>query len=109
MEYRKVKNTEQECFVFDPHPSGGPCKATSKREVELNRNTEDKIKIVEKGGLKIKDILGYKNPFKTLSCNAKTCPLCTESKYVNIQSKERKISCRTNNVGYKGTLKGVRR
>ena len=76
-------------------------KQLQKREEELNRNTEERIKIVEKGGLKVKDILGSKKPFKTPSCDEKTCPLCTESEFVAIQSEEKKISCRTNNVGYR--------
>ena len=101
MEYRKVKNTVQKILSVTPTPGGVLAKQLQKREEELNRNIEERIKIVEKGGLKIKDILGSKNPFKTLSCNEKTCPLCTESEFVHIQSEDRKISCRTNNVGYR--------
>ena len=97
----RSKTQYKSVLFVTPTPGGVLAKQLQKREEELNRNTEERIKIVEKGGLKIKDILGSKNPFKTLSCNEKTCPLCTESEYVHIQSEERKISCRTNNVGYR--------
>ena len=41
-----------------PTPGGVLAKALQKREEELNKNNKERIKIVEKGGLKIKDILG---------------------------------------------------
>ena len=84
-----------------PTPGGVLAKELQKREAELNRNTDERIKIVEKGGLKIKDILGAKDPFKKSNCSEKTCPLCTESEFIDIQTEERKISCRANNVGYR--------
>ena len=95
-------NTHYKSVLFvTPTPGGALAKQLQKREEELNRNTEERIKIVEKGGLKIKDILGSKNPFKTLNCEEKTCPLCMESEMVHIQPEEKKISCSTNNVGYR--------
>ena len=56
---------------------------------------------MEKGGLKVKDILGAKNPFKWSNCSEKTCPLCTKSDIVDIETEEVKIPCSTNNVGYR--------
>ena len=58
-------------------------------------------KIEEKGGLKIKDILCSTNPFPKPKCIQKSCPLCTESKFVEVNTEEIKISCNTNNIGYK--------
>ena len=84
-----------------PTPGGVLMKALQKREEELNKNSKERVKIVEKGGLKIKDILGSKNPFKKSKCSQKTCPLCTPSDLVDIQSEEVKIVCNTNNVGYR--------
>ena len=83
-----------------PTPGGVLAKELQKREAELNKNTEERIRIVEKGGLKIKDILGSKNPFKKSNCNQKTCPLCTNSENVDTHSDEVKIPCNSNNVGY---------
>ena len=76
-------------------------KELQKREAELNRNNQERIKIVEKGGLKVKNILCAKNPFKKSKCELKTCPLCTNSEFVEVSSEEVKIACNTNNVGYK--------
>ena len=51
--------------------------------------------------MKLKDILGSKNPFPKSKCIKKTCPLCTESQYVDVDTEEVKIECNTNNVGYR--------
>ena len=66
------------------------------REKELNKNSKERIKIVETGGIKIENILTNKNPFKNEPCDQKWCPLCKFST---------KISCNTNNVGYSWTCK----
>ena len=76
-------------------------KELQKREAELNRNNQERIKIVEKGGLKVKNILCAKNPFKKSKCELKTCPLCSNSEFVEASSEEVKVACNTNNVGYK--------
>ena len=39
-----------------PTPGGQLMKELQKREAELNKNNQDRIKIVEKGGLKVKNI-----------------------------------------------------
>ena len=84
-----------------PTPGMVLAKALQKREEELNKNKKERVKMVEKGGLKIKDILGSKNPFKKSKCEQKTCLLCIPSELVEIDSKEIKIPCNTNNVGYR--------
>ena len=76
-------------------------KELQKREAELNRNNQERIKIVEKGGLKVKNILCAKNPFKKYKYELKTCPLCSNSEFVEASSEEVKVACNTNNVGYK--------
>ena len=43
-----------------PTPGGALAKELRKREEELNKNNQERIKIVEKGGLKMKDILTTK-------------------------------------------------
>ena len=75
-------------------------KELRQREEELNKNNEERIKIVEKGGMKIKDILGTTNPFKTSKCSQKDCPLCINSTHV-VCSENSKIPCNTNNIGYR--------
>ena len=84
-----------------PTPRGVVMKEVQQREEELNRNSDERILVVEKGGLKIKDILCSKNPFKKSKCHQKTCPLCAESEFVQGSSEEIKVPCSTNNVGYR--------
>ena len=59
-----------------PTPGSGLLKELKFREQELNRNKGERIRIVEKGGLKIEKILTQKNPFKEEKCKEKWCPLC---------------------------------
>ena len=47
-----------------PTPGGVLAKQLRQREEELNHNSKDRIKIEEKGGMTMKDILTSKNPFK---------------------------------------------
>jgi hypothetical protein len=81
-------------------PEGFLAKELGKREEELNRNNSERIKIEEKGGLKIKDILISKNPFKKSKCIQKSCPICTDSQSIDTNA-EVKIPCKTHNVGYR--------
>jgi hypothetical protein len=85
-----------------PTPGGVLAKDLRIREAELNKNNQERIKIEEKGGLKMKDILCSKNPFKKTTCLQKTCPLCTTSQYVEVNTEEEvKIPCNTSNIGYR--------
>ena len=88
------------CFVT-PTPGGVLVKDLTKREQELNKNNPERIKFEERGGIKIKDILGAKNPFMKSKCILKTCPLCSGSEYIQVSPDEPKIPCNSNNVGYK--------
>ena len=84
-----------------PTPGEKLLKDLEKRESELNKNDEERIKFVEKGGFKMKNLLCSKNPFKKSKCQHKTCPLCFNSEFVEVSPEEIKIPCNTNNVGYK--------
>ena len=84
-----------------PTPGGILLKDLVKREEELNRNSKERVKIVERGGLKIKDILCTTNPFKTSNCEQKKCPLCNDSEFVQSHPEDNKIPCNSNNVGYR--------
>ena len=58
----------QKCAHCHPHPWWFLVKALTKREVELNRDDEERIKFEEQGGMKMKDILGSKNTVKESKC-----------------------------------------
>ena len=82
-----------------PTPGSGLLKELKNREEELNKHKKERIKIVEKGGMKIETLLTNKNPFKNKKCEAKGCPLC-KGEYGDF-----KIPCNTNNTGYRWICK----
>ena len=97
----KSKIQYKSVLFVTPTPGGILAKELREREAELNKNSLEQIKIEEKGGLKIKDILGSKNPFKKSKCVQKTCPICVSSEFVEASEGEIKIPCNTNNIGYR--------
>ena len=82
-----------------PTPKGELAKMLKKREMELNLNSNMNIKIIEKGGIKVKSLLVDKNPFKTSKCLISNCPFCNEDKILKICDSN-KMSCSTHNFGY---------
>ena len=66
-----------------------------KQEAEINKSSKQRIKIVEDGGVKIKDFLVCKDPFPTLKCKKKKCIICESEIHENL-----KFPCNSNNVGY---------
>ena len=95
--YTSEKNEiKYKSVLFVPVTKGGTlAKELKKREAEINKNSKERIKIVEGGGTKMKDILVVKNPFPKATCEKKKCLLCT-----NI-SNQVKIPCNSSNVGYR--------
>ena len=63
----------------------------------MNRNSNERIKFVEF----LRNTLTSKYPFKTTECTEQWCPLCQKIDIVAKNEKENKISCRTNNIGYR--------
>ena len=96
----KSKIQYSSVLFVTPTPGGVLASDVQRREEELNRNNPERVKIVERGGLKIKDILCSKNPFKKANCTQKTCPMCTGSEFIEVSPEENKIPCCANNVGY---------
>ena len=88
------------CFVT-PTPGGVLMKDLQKREAELNKEDKDRIKFVERGGMKMKNILCAKNPFTKPKCELKSCPMCSGTDFIEVSTDAAKISCNTNNVGYR--------
>ena len=65
------------------------------REQEINHNSKERIKIVEKSGQDIENILSKKDPFQKEICKEKACPICQNP------DKKMNVFCNTNNVGYR--------
>ena len=65
----KGQKIQYKSLVFvTPTPGGTLVKELTAREEELNKNNPERIKFVEKGGRKVKDIISAKNPFKKKKC-----------------------------------------
>ena len=82
-----------------PTPRGELAKMLKKRELELNKNSNMNIRIVERGGPKMKHILVKKNPFPPKKCEINFCPFCNEDENIEICSKNR-FQCSSFSVGY---------
>ena len=80
-------------------PDGVLAKDVQMKETELDKNSSERILVVEKWGLKVKEILGQKKTFKKINCVLTSCPLCTKSEYVEKSTDKVKIPCNTANVG----------
>ena len=71
--YKNTKETEinyTSILFVPPTPGSGLLKEMKIREEALNKNKRERIKIVEKGGMKIEKILTTKNPFKEEKCQS---------------------------------------
>ena len=79
-------------------------KELQNRENELNKYNEERIKIVESGGVKIEELLTKKNPFKKGKCGETKCPLCMNKN----PDGQIEILCNTNNIGYRWTCQNCK-
>jgi hypothetical protein len=92
----KNPNVSYKSVLFVPPTPGGLLTKLMKiREEEINRNSQERIKIIEKSGQNIENILVKKDPFKKENCSEKLCPICKNT------DKKLDVYCNTNNVGYK--------
>ena len=91
------KLVEYKSVLFVPVTKGGKlAKELRNREEELNRYRNERIKIIEDGGVQLRNFLVQKDPFPKLKCDQKKCLVCGSEK-----SKNLKITCNSNNVGYR--------
>ena len=93
--YKSSKKIEYKSVLFVPVTKGGTlAKELQKREEEINRFSKDRIKIVEDGGVKLKDLLVKKDPFPNPKCG-KRCLVCDSEVKESLG-----LPCNSNNVGY---------
>ena len=77
-----------------PTPQGGLAKALRKRERELNSKNEMNIRIIEKGGIKVKSILTKSDPFYRTKCDVQDCPFCSPTPLLMLNKEQ---NCRSHN------------
>ena len=82
-----------------PTPNGELANLLKKRERELNLNSKMNIRIIEKGGIKMKNLVVDKNPFEPKKCSISNCPFCNNGKTLKICESNR-MHCSTHNFGY---------
>ena len=89
--------TEYKTVLFVPVTKGGLlAKELKKREDEINKYSKTRIKIIEDGGVQLKNFLVEKDPFPTVKCEKKKCFICNSE-----ESDSMKFPCNSNNVGYR--------
>ena len=97
--------TEFNTVMFVPPTPGGKLAAQLRereKSLALNSKTKMRIKFIETGGIKIKNILSKKDPFPTQVCQSKLCPLCKDTMYsVRGKLEDYRIPCDTPSVGYR--------
>ena len=96
---QKSEKIYKSVLFVPPTPGSMLLREIRDREEELNKHNAERIKIVEKGGIKMEKILTNKNPFQKEKCQEKWCPLC-KGEYGSS-----KIACNTNNAGYRWVCK----
>ena len=98
--WNKSKVKFSSVLFVPPTPNGELLRMMKKRESELNSNNKLRLKILEKGGTKFKDMIVKKNPFKPEPCTYKVCPLCKETKFTLFDEKN-VAKCKMANIGYR--------
>ena len=98
---KKTKTKFKSVLFVPPTPGGELCKRMQQIEQSLNCNGSSRIKILEKGGIKVKNLVCKSNPYKPNPCEKPLCPVCHKGKYTTLEEGGPSIDCRTNNVGYR--------
>ena len=84
--------------MFDPYTAGSElAKRLRENEEKLAKITNTKIKIVERTGVKLQDLLTKANPWKGHDCETKNCLLC----YTKLKTEKNQTQdCHQRNVVY---------
>ena len=84
--------------MFVPHTVGSSlANAIKEKEEKVKDITGDKIKVVEKAGMKLENILTKNNPWKGSDCGRPNCLLCATKVLTN---KDKKKDCTKRNILY---------
>ena len=75
----KMKNKQQvKSVIFVPHTrNSGLARDLKEKENKLQEVTGDKVKIVERAGKKLENIIAGKDPWKGKDCGRTNCFLCS--------------------------------
>ena len=89
--------------MFVPSTPGGTLmKMLKSRFNEISADSNFKIKFIEKGGSKIKNLLVRQDPFPTSDCQDAICPICKKTSVSETGDKPTyRVPCSTESVGYR--------
>ena len=94
----EIKNKDIKSVVFIPHTKNSMlAKELRTKELEIQKVTGNRIKIVEKSGNKLEDILTGSDPWKGADCGRNNCFLCNTK---NLTGKNLKKDCTKRNILY---------
>ena len=95
--YKNSEKIEYKTVLIVPVTKDGKLlKELQQREEKVNKCSNERIKFIEDGGVRMRDLMVKKDPFPNMKCDKKKCVLCD----VNEPSKM-KFACNSNNVGYR--------
>lgn len=100
--WNKGKRQYASVLFVPATPGGVLAQNMQKRLDQLNPSSVNTLKVVEKGGQKLKDFLVQKNPFPKKICENIRCPVCRETEFT-LPDIKKKIPCTTMSVGYRMT------
>ena len=98
--WNKGKTNYNSVLYVPPTPNGILLRMLKKHEEELNFNSDLRSKILKKGGTKFRNLIVKSNPFKPEKCHFKVCPLCKETRFIDLNVKN-VAKCKIANVGYR--------
>ena len=77
-------------------------KILKSRFEEISIDPNFRIKFIEQGGSKIKNLLVKQNPFPTSDCHDAICPICNKTSVLETGDKSTyRVPCSTESVGYR--------
>ena len=99
----KTENNKHSAIMFVPSTPGGKLmKMLKSRFEEISIDPNFRIKFIEQGGSKIKNLLVKQNPFPTSDCHDAICPICKKTSVSETGDKPTyRVPCSTESVGYR--------
>ena len=87
-----------------PTPGSQLAKMMQRKEAAINSSGDSRIKIIERGGIKLKHLITSRNPFPPAPCYRKTCPVCKETTFTEpVDLRSSNVPCSKMGVTYQYT------
>ena len=98
----KIKDKYNAIMFVPPTPGGILLKMLRARAESLLADPDLKIRFIEQGGVKVKNLLVKANPFPTTDCIDALCPICKKTSVSDPGNKATyRTPCSTEGVGYR--------